>query len=195
MCGIAGRYAVKPFEAGEADSLANSFQTALKRRGPNGWRYHHDTDLVLVHRRLAIIDLSAAAAQPLWNEDHSICVIVNGEIYNHRELRYQLVRRGHRFASKSDSEVLVHLYEEDGISCCTAIEGMFAFALWDATVRDMYLVRDRLGIKPLVLAEHDGGVSFASTLPALLADREVPRELRDEAFISFLKWGFVPSPW
>ena len=196
MCGIAGRYSVRPLEPGEADGLANSFQAALARRGPDGWRYYHDDDLVLVHRRLAIIDLSTAASQPLWNENRTICVIANGEIYNHRDLRQRLVGQGHRFASRSDSEVLVHLYEQHGIDeCCSAVEGMFAFALWDARTRDLYLVRDRLGIKPLVLAEHERGVSFASTLPALLCDEDVPRDLRDEAFIALLKWGFVPSPW
>ncbi|HEX5179663.1 MAG TPA: asparagine synthase (glutamine-hydrolyzing) [Gemmatimonadaceae bacterium] len=196
MCGIAGRYGVAPLEVAEADELANSFQTALRARGPNGWQHHHDSDLVLVHRRLAIIDLSAAAAQPLWNEDQTICVIANGEVYNHRELREQLTRQGHRFRSRSDSEIIVHLYEQHGIdACCAALEGMFAFALWDSRSRDLYLVRDRLGIKPLVLAEHDHGVSFASTLPALLCDADVPRVLREEAFVALLKWGFVPSPW
>lgn len=196
MCGIAGRYSVYPLEGGEADSLATSFQLALSARGPNGWRCHHDEDIVLVHRRLAIIDLSPDASQPLWNEDHTVCVIANGEIYNHRELRKRLCSCGHQFASRSDSEVLVHLYEESGIEeCCGALDGMFAFALWDARTRDLYLVRDRLGIKPLVFSEHDRGVSFASTLPALLGDELVPRELREEAFVALLKWGFVPSPW
>jgi len=196
MCGIAGRYGVCRQEGDEAGVLANSFQAALHRRGPNGWQFYHDEDVLLVHRRLAIIDLSNAASQPLWNEGRTICVIANGEIYNHCELRERLVGQGHRFASKSDSEVLVHLYEQYGIDeCCSAVDGMFAFALWDARSRDLYLVRDRLGIKPLVVAEHDRGVSFASTLPALLSDEDVPRDLRDEAFVALLKWGFVPSPW
>lgn len=196
MCGIAGRYGVRPLESGEAGHLANAFQEALSRRGPDGWRCHHDENVVLVHRRLAIIDLSAAGAQPMWNEDHTICVIVNGEIYNYRELRQWLRGHGHRFRSDSDSEVLVHLYEQGGIDeCCKRIQGMFAFALWDARTRELYLVRDRLGIKPLVISEHAGGVSFASTLPALLRDEEVPRDLRDDAFIALLKWGFVPTPW
>jgi len=196
MCGIAGRYGERPLESGEAGHLANAFQEALSRRGPDGWRYHHDESIVLVHRRLAIIDLSAAGAQPMWNEDHTICVIVNGEIYNYRELRQWLRGHGHRFRSDSDSEVLVHLYEQGGMDeCCNRIQGMFAFALWDARTRELYLVRDRLGIKPLVISEHARGVSFASTLPALLRDEEVPRDLRDDAFIALLKWGFVPTPW
>lgn len=196
MCGIAGKYGVRILESGEAGQLADAFQDALSRRGPDGWRYHHDENVVLVHRRLAIIDLSDAGSQPMWNEDHTICVIVNGEIYNYRELRQWLHGHGHRFRSDSDSEVLVHLYEQGGIDhCCNRIQGMFAFALWDARMRQLYLVRDRLGIKPLVISEHAGGVSFASTLPALLRDREVPRDVRDEALIALLKWGFVPTPW
>ena len=196
MCGIAGRYGLRPLESGEAGQLAHAFQEAMTHRGPDGWRYHHDENVLLVHRRLAIIDLSAAGAQPMWNEGQTICVIVNGEIYNYRELRQWLLGHGHRFRSDSDSEVLVHLYEQVGIDeCCNRIQGMFAFALWDARTRDLYLVRDRLGIKPLVISEHAGGVSFASTLPALLRDREVPRDVRDEALIALLKWGFVPTPW
>jgi len=196
MCGIAGKYSMRVLESGEAGQLADAFQDALSRRGPDGWRYHHDENVVLVHRRLAIIDLSDAGSQPMWNEDHTICVIVNGEIYNYRELGQWLRGHGHRFRSDSDSEVLVHLYEQGGIDdCCNRIQGMFAFALWDARTRELYLVRDRLGIKPLVISEHAGGVSFASTLPALLRDREVPRDVRDEALIALLKWGFVPTPW
>jgi asparagine synthase (glutamine-hydrolysing) len=196
MCGIAGRYAVGMLGPQYAMELAMGFEAALAKRGPDGWSHHRDRDVLLVHRRLAIIDLSPAGVQPLWNEDRTICVIVNGEIYNHRELRARLISQGHCFRSNCDSEVLVHLYEQVGIdSCCAAIEGMFAFVLWDARTRDLYLVRDRLGIKPLVIAEHNGGVTFASTLPALLRDSEVPRVLRDEAFVALMKWGFVPSPW
>jgi asparagine synthase (glutamine-hydrolysing) len=155
-----------------------------------------DDETLLVHRRLSIIDLSPRGTQPLWNEDRSVAVIVNGEIYNYRELRHGLEQRGHRFASDSDSEVIVHLFEERGIDeTCRALEGMFAFALWDTRARALFLVRDRLGIKPLVVAEHGGGITFASTLPGVLADPDVPRDVRPEALLAVLKWGFVPSPW
>ena len=182
--------------AGEVAELSERMQAALRLRGPDSGATHHDQDVALVHRRLSIIDLSSAGAQPLWNETHDICVIVNGEVYNHRELRRMLEAGGHRFRSHSDSEVLIHLYEDGGIdACCGASHGMFAFALWDARSRDLYLVRDRLGIKPLVIAEHDAGVTFASTLDGLLADRHVPRGVNTDALVSVLRWGFVPTPW
>ncbi|MDQ3696849.1 MAG: asparagine synthetase B, partial [Gemmatimonadota bacterium] len=196
MCGIAGRMGLAPVHAAAAAALAEEMGAALRRRGPDGERAHHDADLLLVHRRLSIIDLSAAGAQPLWNEEGTVCVIVNGEIYNFRELRRSLQERSHRFRSGSDSEVLVHLYEDSGIEgCCRAIEGMFAFALWDARTRDLFLVRDRLGIKPLVVAAHEAGVTFASTLSGLLTDPAVSPAMREEALVAVLKWGFVPSPW
>jgi asparagine synthase (glutamine-hydrolysing) len=142
------------------------------------------------------VDLSEAGIQPLWNEDRTVCVLVNGEIYNFDDLRRRLISRGHRFRSGSDSEVVVHLYEDHGMrGCCQALEGMFAFALWDSRTRDLYLGRDRLGIKPLVVAEHAAGVTFGSTMRELLADPEVPRDLRDEAFVALMRWGFVPTPW
>jgi asparagine synthase (glutamine-hydrolysing) len=196
MCGIAGRYARRPLEGDGANALAVAFDTAVRSRGPDGTRTHHDADVLLVHRRLSIIDLSEAANQPLWNETGTVCVIVNGEIYNFETLRRDLERRGHRFHSRSDCEVLVHLYEDGGIeACCSRARGMFALALWDARSRVLYLVRDRLGIKPLVLAEHDEGVTFGSTVAAVLADADVPRDAREEAFVAFAKWGFVPTPW
>jgi asparagine synthase (glutamine-hydrolysing) len=196
MCGIAGRYARHVMPPREADELSARMQGALRRRGPDSGAMHHDQDVMLVHRRLSIIDLSSAGTQPLWSENGEVCVIVNGEIYNYRELRRTLQTRGHRFRSHSDSEVLVHLYEDGGIdACCSAVHGMFAFALWDVRGRDLYLVRDRLGIKPLVLAEHEAGVTFASTLDGLLADEHVPPGLNTEALLSVLRWGFVPTPW
>ncbi|MGI8497792.1 MAG: asparagine synthase (glutamine-hydrolyzing) [Gemmatimonadaceae bacterium] len=196
MCGLGGCSNRAPLPERQAHSLAEAMSSALIRRGPDGLGTHCDDDLLLVHRRLSIIDLSPAGAQPLWNEDRTVCVIVNGEIYNFRELRELLTGLGHRFRSRSDSEVIPHLYEEYGISaCCERLAGMFAFALWDSRRRELFLVRDRLGIKPLVVAEHDGGVTFASTLPGVLADGRVSRSLREEALTSFLTWGFVPSPW
>lgn len=196
MCGIGGRSCVSTPPAEWLRELGDRMHMAVCRRGPDGFSVTVDEETLLVHRRLAIIDLSSAGAQPLWNEDRTIAVIVNGEIYNFRKLRRDLEQRGHRFRSHSDSEVIVHLYEELGIEeCCRALEGMFAFALWDARTRDLFLVRDRLGIKPLVIAEHAAGVTFGSTLQLVLADLDVPTEVRPEALLAVLKWGFVPSPW
>jgi asparagine synthase (glutamine-hydrolysing) len=196
MCGIAGCSRLSPMEPRFAQALGARMSSALHRRGPDGGRVHHDGDVLLVHRRLSILDLSEAGMQPLWNEDRTVCVVVNGEIYNFASLREQLVARGHRFRSSSDSEVLVHLYEDRGIdACCAALEGMFAFALWDARSRDLYLVRDRLGIKPLALAEHAEGVTFGSVLPAIVQDAAVPHEINEAALAAVMRWGFVPSPW
>ena len=196
MCGIAGRSFSGRVDQGAAVDIATGFGQSLQLRGPDCGGVHHDGEALLVHRRLSIVDLSEAGSQPLWNEDHTVCAIVNGEIYNFEVLRQRLTDRGHRFRSRSDSEVLLHLYEDEGIrGCCSSIEGMFAFALWDARARDLYLVRDRLGIKPLIVAEHAGGVTFASTSRALVADPSVPRDVRDEALIALLRWGFVPTPW
>ena len=196
MCGIAGRSSSSRLDSGAAAELASSLGHAVRLRGPNSSGWHHDREALLVHRRLSIVDLSDAGSQPMWNEDRSVCVIVNGEIYNFEALRASLVAQGHRFRSRSDSEVIVHLYEDSGIrGCCTALQGMFAFALWDSRTRELFLVRDRLGIKPLVIAEHRGGVSFASTIDGLLADSSVPRDVRDGAFAAVMRWGFVPTPW
>src|SRR5687767_3584159 len=194
MCGLAGRSGRRAWEEGWLRSLGECMCRAMGRRGPDGSRSFVDREVMLTHARLAIIDLSPAGMQPLWNEDETIAVIVNGEIYNHRTLRSDLIARGHRFRSQSDSETIVHLYEDLGIDgCCEALEGMFAFGLWDARSRDLYLVRDRLGIKPLVIAEHRDGVSFGSTLSAVLADPFVARDLRPEALLSVITWGFVPT--
>jgi asparagine synthase (glutamine-hydrolysing) len=196
MCGLAGRSAKAPMHERFAQDLATRFTACLHERGPNGTGWYHDGETLLAHSRLAIIDLSEAALQPLWNEDRTVAVIANGEIYNFGELRRSLERRGHRFRSGSDCEVIVHLYEDGDIdACCEALRGMFAFALWDERSRDLYLVRDRLGIKPLVVAEHTDGVTFGSTRAALLVDGSVPTDIRHEALASVLKWGFVPTPW
>ena len=196
MCGIGGRSSRGPMARGQAEALAERMDEALRHRGPDGSGFHHDADTLLVHRRLAIIDLSEAGLQPIWNEDRTICVIVNGEIYNFQDLRRRLEARGHGFRSRSDSETIVHLYEDAGIAeCCRALQGMFAFALWDSRKRDLYLVRDRLGIKPLVVAEHAEGVTFASLTAGLLADPAVSSELRPDAIAAVMKWGFVPTPW
>jgi asparagine synthase (glutamine-hydrolysing) len=196
MCGIAGRSSRGALEPSRARLLAEAFSHAGRLRGPCGSGAHQDEEVLLVHRRLSIVDLSEAGSQPMWNEDRSVCVIVNGEIYNHAALRRRLIASGHGFRSRSDSEVIVHLYEDLGIDgCCHVIEGMFAFALWDSRTRDLYLVRDRLGIKPLAIAEHFEGVTFGSTTGTLLADPAVPCDVRGEALCSVMRWGFVPSPW
>ncbi len=144
-------------------------------------------------RRLSIIDL-AGGQQPLWNEDHTVAVVCNGEVYNFVELRRMLVGRGHHFASGSDCETIVHLYEEFGDDCVHHLRGMYAFALLDTRRHRLLLVRDRIGEKPLYLAERDGRIVFASEAKALIAAGVVPFEPCPEAMFLYLHWEYVPEP-
>jgi asparagine synthase (glutamine-hydrolysing) len=174
MCGIAGIMSLtgRPVDLGEVRSMCG----AMKHRGPDDQGFHVGEDIGLGMRRLSIIDL-ATGQQPVRNEDGSVLAVCNGEIYNFKELRDELVRRGHRFRSGSDSETIVHLYEDHGARCVERMRGMFAFALWDARRRMLLLARDRLGIKPLYYASVGGRLIFASELKAVLQLPEVERRL------------------
>jgi asparagine synthase (glutamine-hydrolysing) len=147
--------------------------------------------VILGHRRLSIIDL-AGGRQPLSNEDGTVWVALNGEIYNYRELRSNLQSRGHRFATESDTEVIVHLYEEYGDDCVLHLRGMFAFSLWDQRRSRLLLARDRLGQKPLVYRYHAGRVDFASELKALLQLQDSPRDINPVAIDQYLTYQYVP---
>jgi asparagine synthase (glutamine-hydrolysing) len=144
-------------------------------------------------QRLRIIDL-ATGDQPIYNEDRSVVVVLNGEIYNFQKLREQLEQRGHRFASRSDTEVIVHLYEEEGPACVRSLHGMFAFALWDARRRQLLLARDRVGKKPLIYRLSDSSLTFASEFGTLLANPAVPREVDHQALDCYLAYQYVPAP-
>ena len=193
MCGIAG---VLHFDAERrADAATLDVMTdALAHRGPDGRGVHLDGPLGLGHRRLAVIDPSPAGAQPLANEDRTVWAVVNGELYGLEAQRAELEARGHRFRSRSDSELLVHLYEEHGDACVTHLRGMFAFALWDARRRRLLLGRDRFGQKPLVYRLGRRGVHFASEPKGILADPDVPRRPDLDALRAYLTWGYVPGP-
>ena len=171
----------------------------LAPRGPDGEGFWRAPGVALGHRRLAVIDLSAAAAQPLGNEDDSVQVVFNGEIYSFQELRTELVARGHRFRSRGDTEVLVHGYEEWGDEVVGRIDGMFAFALWDAKNRRLLAARDRMGKKPLyfaTLARPSAPPIFAlaSELKALLCLPGFERSIDPEALARYLVHEYVPSP-
>lgn len=146
----------------------------------------------LGHRRLAIIDLSADGAQPIGNEDGSIWLTYNGEIYNYRELRDELMQRGHRFASRTDSEVIVHAYEEWGEACLERLRGIFAFGLWDERSQSLFLARDPLGVKPLYYAHYGDRFTFASQPKAILADPAFPRAIDPQGLRDFLAYGYIP---
>jgi asparagine synthase (glutamine-hydrolysing) len=166
---------------------------AQRHRGPDDGAVWTDGPVGLGHRRLSIIDLDGGR-QPMANETGSVRVVFNGEIYNYQELRRSLRARGHRFATQSDTEVIVHLYEEEGPACVARLRGMFALAVWDADTRRLLLARDRAGEKPLVYAELPDGIVFASEIAALLEDERVPREIDMVALDEYLTHLYVPSP-
>jgi len=179
MCGIAGLFAFAHATPPEAESLW-AMISRLGHRGPDGATVHRDGPVGLAHARLAIIDI-AGGDQPIFNEDRSVCVVFNGEIFNYVELREELLARGHRFTTRSDTEVLVHLYEERGDRFVEALNGQFAIALWDARRARLVLARDRSGIRPLFHARHAGRLAFASEVKALFALPGLHRELDREA--------------
>ncbi len=172
--------------------------TALAHRGPDGYGYFRDQQgsvgVALGHRRLSIIDL-AQGAQPMSNEDGSVQVVFNGEIYNYRELIPELQARGHRFRTSCDTEVLVHLYEEYGVEMLSHLRGMFAFAIWDAARQSLFFARDRLGQKPLVYRHESGRLLFASELKSLLQLDCVPRVIDPQAIDLYLTLQYVPHPY
>ena len=167
----------------------------LVHRGPDGEGSFWSDEVGLAMRRLAIIDLNSGD-QPIFNEDGSICVVYNGEIYNFLELRPELESRGHRFATQSDTEVIVHAYEEFGVECVKRLWGMFSIALWDSRKKLLLLARDRLGKKPLVyyVDPNGGGLAFASEMQALLAHPAVPRRIDPRAIDDYLTYLYVPAP-
>ena len=192
MCGIAGVAWADGRRPGEG-TLVEPMAAALQHRGPDGSGIHLGPGIGLAVRRLAIVDL-ATGEQPIANEDGTVVVVCNGEIYNHVELRAELAARGHRFRSASDVEVIVHLYEDFGLECVRRLRGMFAFALWDAARRRLWLVRDRFGIKPLHYALTGEGLYFGSELKAILAAGIEPGALDVRALDELFRLGFVPDP-
>lgn len=203
MCGITGAVWSRPDKRIEQDVLRRMVRV-LAHRGPDGeGTYTADLGaepggpttpgVALGHRRLAIIDL-AGGHQPMANEDQSVWVVFNGEIYNFRELRRRLEGRGHRFHTRCDTETIVHLYEDEGTDFAAQLNGMFALAIWDARRRQLVLARDRLGEKPLVYREEPGRLLFASELKSLLEVPGVPRQLDPAAVDAYLAYQYVPHP-
>lgn len=197
MCGIVGIYAFAENEPTVSSSLIDAMRDTMVHRGPDGagtW-ISDDRRVGLGHRRLSVIDLSPAAAQPMSDTLGEIRVVFNGEIYNHVDLRSELQELGHHFRTDhSDTEVIVHAFRQWGINCINRFLGMFAIALWDARTRELWLVRDRIGIKPLYYTIDNGRVAFASEIKALLADSRQPREIDEEALFHYLSFLAVPAP-
>jgi asparagine synthase (glutamine-hydrolysing) len=202
MCGICGvfEFSGRPLAASTVAAMAG----ALRHRGPeatgvmlwprSGLRRGEGAVIGLGHTRLKIIDLSDGANQPLANEDGSVWVILNGEIYNFIELRDELKSLGHQFRTESDTEAIVHLYEEMGPACVERLDGMFAFAVWDERTRRLFLARDRTGKKPLYWFADCSRFAFGSEIKALLAHPAIPRDIRPEALPLLFIHGYVPSP-
>lgn len=196
MCGILGVW-------GESEEeLIVRMSSAIDHRGPDGHgieRFGPDSftsapPVSLGHRRLSIIDLSDAGLQPMCNEDGKVWLTFNGEIYNFKDLRKQLVDAGHQFRSKTDSEVLVHAYEEWGIGFVERLNGIFAFAIWDRSKGELHLARDRLGVKPLYYGRIGNRLLFASEIKALLQDAELVREIDENALLAMSNYRYCPEP-
>jgi asparagine synthase (glutamine-hydrolysing) len=192
MCGICGFYEFQNHEPVDPRVLDEMLHV-LRHRGPDDDGVYFEKDLALGMRRLSIIDL-AGGTQPISNEDGNIQTVFNGEIYNYQELRRQLESRGHTLATKSDTEVIVHLYEDLGEQCLTQLRGMFGLAIWDARRRRLFLARDRLGIKPLYYNESAGCLIFGSEIKAILQHPSVHASLNAEALSNFLSLKYVPAP-
>lgn len=193
MCGISGKLYFDPARSVEREILER-MNAVLAHRGPDDAGIYCGGSIGLAHRRLSIIDLSPAGHQPMSNEDGTIWIVFNGEIYNFQDLRPDLLRRGHRFRSRTDTEAILHLYEECGVGCLEFLRGMFAFAIWDAPRRQLFLARDRLGKKPLCYQQDAEAFRFASEAKAILQDPRVEARPDPAGISHYLTYGYVPSP-
>lgn len=191
MCGIAGKLYFNPSDVVSRPEIEAMLQV-MRHRGPDARGIHLDGPLGLGHCRLSIIDLTTGS-QPMGNEDGTVWVVFNGEIYNFEALRAELETRGHHFASRADTEVIVHLYEEMGPACVTRLRGMFAFALWDANTRRLVLARDRVGIKPLYYSLQNDAIRFGSELKAIITDAAVHRSISANALRLFHSFHYIPG--
>jgi len=179
MCGICGFWGFKN------KTLLKDMTKVLNHRGPDDYGFYSDKSISLGHRRLSIIDLSKKAKQPMFNEDRSIVIVYNGEIYNFKEIKHKLKGK-HKFKSNSDTEVIIHAYEEYGVDCVKLFNGMFAFAIWDKKKKMLFLARDRLGIKPLYYFYNKKKFVFASEIKAILKDKSIKKELNETSLVDYL---------
>jgi len=191
MCGITGIYNYKSHQSPEKQ-IIEAMNKTLEHRGPDDEGVFFDDSIALGHKRLSIIDLTSAGHQPIANEDETIWLTFNGEIYNYLELIPELKAQGHIFKSKSDTEVIIHAYEEYGINCLEKFNGMFAFAIWDKNKQRLFMARDRLGVKPLYYSFNDEGIVFASEIKAILQHPKHQKNNVDiNSLYNFMLEGFV----
>ena len=189
ICGIVNFNGSDPVDRVTIERMTES----LAHRGPDDAGYFVEGQVGLGHRRLSIIDLSGGG-QPIFNEDQSAAIVFNGEIYNYRDLADELKTAGHTFRTRSDTETILHAYEEYGDDCVQQLRGMFGFAIWDGAKRRLLLARDRLGVKPVYYYRDDRFLAFASEIKSLLEIRSIPREVDPEAFDMYLSLRYVPGP-
>lgn len=194
MCGIVGRYNYLSGQAVDAGVL-KKMCALVAHRGPDGEGLFHDGPVGMGHRRLAVIDLSPAARQPMVRQDEQLCITYNGEIYNFRELRAMLEPRGHIFTSQSDTEVILAAYREYGVKCVDHLRGMFAFGIWDGYQRRLFLARDRAGKKPLYYLLDENGLTFASEPKAFLVETCFKPHVDLEAISHYLTYQYIPGQW
>ena len=192
MCGITGLVDLRS-ERPVNEQLLRGMNGSLVHRGPDGDGFHFEPGVGFGHRRLSIIDLEGGK-QPLYNEDHTVVVTFNGEIFNFMEVEKELLARGHVFRTRCDTEVIVHAWEEWGVECLKRFNGMFAFAVWDRNKRTLFIARDRLGVKPLYYTELDGWLVFGSELKAVLQHPGIRREIDPAAVEEYFTFGYVPDP-
>lgn len=191
MCGIFG-YLSTNSELPEISQLQSAL-TALSHRGPDADGFYHTNNIFLGMRRLSIIDLEGGS-QPIWNEDRNACIVYNGELYNFQDLRPELISRGHVFRTHSDTEVILHSYEEWGAECLQRFNGMFAFAIWDDKRRQLFIARDRIGEKPLYYFHNAKQFVFASEIKAIVAISSVPRSVNPIGLVNYLSFGHAVAP-
>ncbi|NQT90376.1 MAG: asparagine synthase (glutamine-hydrolyzing) [Candidatus Omnitrophica bacterium] len=192
MCGICGLLN-RADTALMDERVIRRMNSALTRRGPDEEGYYHSSDIMLGVRRLSIIDLETGS-QPIFNESRDIVVIANGEIYNFPELKKELISKGHRFYTRTDTEVIVHLYEEHGKAFPGLLNGMFSIALWDLRLKRLFIVRDRMGQKPLYYSEEAGGFIFASELKAIMKAEGFSAEIDHASLADYFALDYIPSP-
>ncbi|MGD9202256.1 MAG: asparagine synthase (glutamine-hydrolyzing), partial [Chitinispirillia bacterium] len=193
MCGICGYYSYKNKIIKDLPSLIKKMTNTLKHRGPDEEGYFVSNNIALGHRRLSIIDLEGGK-QPIYNEDKTKIIIFNGEIYNYKEIQRDLKIKGHCFTTNSDTETILHLYEDVGKECVKKLRGMFSFVIYDKKNHSLFAARDRLGIKPFYYSFEDGEFIFGSEIKALLASTKISKKIDFESLSDYLTYLYIPAP-
>lgn len=193
MCGINGVIEYNNHNFDKADAVIHMMNERICHRGPDDEGVFSDGGVNLGMRRLSIIDLSRGS-QPIYNEDRSKVIVFNGEIYNYKQLREQLVLKGHIFSTETDTEVVLHLYEQYGLNCFELLDGMFAFAIYDKTLNKVIAVRDRTGEKPFYYYKNSDCFIFASELKSIIGTGKLPKKICTKALYQYLQLTYIPAP-